>query len=261
MRIALGISYLGTHYRGWQTQAGFQTVQLRLETAIAKVADQPVTVVCAGRTDKGVHALGQVAHFDTSAVRSTRAWFLGVNSHLPKDIRIGWVCQVPDAFHARFSAIARSYQYLIYNQPHASALWNQHTTHCYYPLNEKLMQSAANYLIGEHDFSSFRAASCQSKSAHRHIHHIKISRAQTALILIDIQANAFLHHMVRNIVGVLILIGSGQREPAWAQRVLLAKDRTKAAATAAPNGLYLTKVFYPERFCIPNATDDTGILF
>lgn len=260
MRIALGISYQGTHYHGWQTQAGLQTIQSTVETAIAKVADHPISLTCAGRTDKGVHALGQVAHFDTAAVRSGRAWVLGINSHLPADIRIDWVREVADEFHARFSATARRYRYLIYNQPLASALWNQHTTHCYYPLNESLMQTAANYLIGEHDFSSFRAVSCQSKSSHRHVQHLKISREQADLILIDIQANAFLHHMVRNIVGVLILIGSGQREPVWAETVLLANDRTKAAATAHPNGLYLANVFYPDKFSIPSPTINATII-
>jgi tRNA pseudouridine38-40 synthase len=255
MRIALGISYQGTNYHGWQTQAGLQTIQSVLEAAIAKVADQPIALVCAGRTDKGVHALGQVAHFDTTALRRDRAWVLGINSHLPADIRIDWACEVvPNEFHARFSAIARRYRYLIYNKPLASALWKQHTTYCYYPLNEMLMQTAANYLIGEHDFSSFRAVSCQSKSSHRHVQHLKISREQQDLILIDIRANAFLHHMVRNIVGVLMLIGSGQHEPVWAQTVLLAKDRRKAASTAPASGLYLANVFYPEQFLIPSPT-------
>lgn len=253
MRITLGISYQGTYYHGWQIQVGLRTIQLTLEEAISKVADHPITLTCAGRTDKSVHALGQVAHFDSAAVRSERAWLLGINSHLPTDIRIDWVRNVPDEFHARFSAIARQYRYLIYNQPLASALWNQHMTHCYYPLNETLMQTGANCLIGEHDFSSFRAVGCQSKSSHRHVQHLKISREKPGLILIDIKANAFLYHMVRNIVGVLMQVGSGQRNPAWVKTVLLAKDRTKAAVTAPPNGLYLANVFYPDTFSIPSS--------
>jgi len=247
MRIALGISYQGTAYHGWQTQTGLQTIQCRLEAAAAKVADQAITITCAGRTDKGVHASGQVAHFDTTAMRSPMAWLRGINSYLPQDIRINWVQEVTDNFHARFSAIARRYCYIIDNHPLASALWHAHTTHCYYPLNETHMQSAANYLVGKHDFSSFRALSCQSKSAIRHIYTLKVSR-QTDRIIIDITANAFLHHMVRNIVGLLIAIGSGKQKTIWAKEVLLVKDRSKAAVTAKPNGLYLAEVLYPEHF-------------
>lgn len=252
MRIALGISYQGTAYHGWQTQAkaGLKTIQKTIETAIAKVADHPVALTCAGRTDKGVHALGQVAHFDSAALRKDRAWLLGINSQLPTDIRVDWVREVPDEFHARFSATARRYRYIIYNHPRASALWSKHTTHCYYPLNEMLMQTAANYLVGEHDFSAFRAMRCQSKSSRRNIHQLKVSR-QHPTVIIDITANAFLHHMVRNIAGLLMRVGSGQCKPTWAEAVLVAKDRTKAAATAHPNGLYLLEVFYPERFSLP----------
>lgn len=253
MRMALGISYQGSNYHGWQTQsqATLKTIQAILETAVANVADHPIALTCAGRTDKGVHALGQVVHFDSRAVRHERAWLLGINSQLPKDIRVDWVRTVPDEFHARFSAIARRYHYIIDNKPLMSALWNQHTTHCYYPLNATAMQLAANYLIGEHDFSSFRSAACQSKTAIRAVQRLDVIRQQ-GFIVIDIQANAFLHHMVRNIVGVLLVIGAGKREPFWCKTVLEAKDRTQAAETAKPNGLYLLNVFYPERFAIPN---------
>ena len=253
MRIALGISYQGSAYHGWQTQAqeGLQTIQATLEAAIAKVANHSIALTCAGRTDKGVHALGQVVHFDTVAVRSDRAWLLGINSHLPADIRINWVREVANEFHARFSALARRYHYIIYNKPFASALWNKHTTHCYYPLDETRMQIAANYLLGEHDFSSFRAASCQSKTAMRNIQQLRVTR-QGDCVIVDIKANAFLHHMVRNITGLLMLIGSGKREPAYAEAVLLAKDRSKAAVTAHPNGLYLLEVSYPASFAIPS---------
>lgn len=252
MRIALGISYQGSAYHGWQTQVGLSTIQSVLEAAIATVADHPIVLTCAGRTDKGVHALGQVAHFDSTALRSDRAWLLGSNSHLPADIRVDWVREVPTEFHARFSALARRYRYIIYNKPLASALWNKHTTHCYYPLNETSMQTAADYLLGEHDFSSFRAMSCQSKSAFRTIHRLVVSR-QTDNVIIDITANAFLHHMVRNIAGLLMLVGSGKRDPSWAQEVLSAKDRKQAAITAHPNGLYLLQVLYPENFLIPTS--------
>ena len=160
MRIAFGISYQGSAYHGWQTQTGLPSIQGCLEQAIAKLACHPVSLICAGRTDKGVHALGQVVHFDSSADRSQAAWLLGCNSYLPTDIRIDWVQSVPIEFHARFSATARRYRYIIYNQPLRNALWNKHSTHCYYPLDELRMQSAANDLMGEHDFSSFRAASC-----------------------------------------------------------------------------------------------------
>ncbi|MES2142532.1 MAG: tRNA pseudouridine(38-40) synthase TruA [Pseudomonadota bacterium] len=250
MRIALGISYQGTAYHGWQTQEGLSTIQSILEEAIGRVADHPITLTCAGRTDKGVHALGQVVHFDTTAVREDRAWILGSNSHLPSDIRVEWVRSVSDEFHARFSALARRYHYIIYNKPLVSALWNKHTTHCHYSLNEIAMQIAAEYLLGEHDFSSFRAMSCQSKTAIRNIEHLKVIRQQHCVI-IDIKANAFLHHMVRNIAGLLMLIGSGKREPIWAQEVLLAQDRRKAAVTAQPNGLYLSEVFYGNAFSTP----------
>jgi tRNA pseudouridine38-40 synthase len=252
MRIALGISYQGSHYHGWQTQAkaALKTIQATLETAVAKVADHPIALTCAGRTDKGVHALGQVVHFDTQAVRNERAWLLGINSQLSEDIRVDWVRAVPNEFHARFSATARRYHYVIDNKPLMSALWNKHSTHYYYPLNETPMQIAANYLIGEHDFSSFRSAACQSKTAIRAVQQLNVIRKQ-AFVMIDIQANAFLHHMVRNIVGVLLVVGSGKREPLWCKTVLEAKDRTQAAETAKPNGLYLIKVFYPESFAIP----------
>ncbi len=210
MRIALGISYQGSAYHGWQSQTGLSCIQTYLEQAISQVADHPIMLSCAGRTDKGVHALGQVVHFDTTAQRSQQAWLLGGNSHLPNDIRINWVQMMESSFHARFSAIARRYHYIIYNHRLKSALWNQYTSHCYYPLNEAQMQSAAQTLIGEHDFSSFRAASCQAKSACRNIHHIQVIR-EGSYVGIDIQANAFLHHMVRNISAVLMSIGAGKK--------------------------------------------------
>ncbi|MGC1853925.1 MAG: tRNA pseudouridine(38-40) synthase TruA [Candidatus Aquirickettsiella sp.] len=255
MRIALGISYQGSAYHGWQSQTGLSCVQTHLEQAISRVANHQIMLSCAGRTDKGVHALGQVVHFDTTAWRSQQAWLLGGNSHLPADIRINWVQEVECTFHARFSALARRYHYIIYNHRLKSALWNQYTSHCYYPLNETDMLSAAQTLIGEHDFSSFRAASCQAKRACRNIHHIQVVR-EGCYVSIDIQANAFLHHMVRNISAVLMSIGAGKKPITWAQEVLLARDRRAADVTASPNGLYLSQVFYPENFALPQSENN-----
>lgn len=255
MRIALGISYQGSAYHGWQSQKGLVCIQTCLEQAISQVADHPISLSCAGRTDKGVHALGQVAHFDSSVQRSQRAWLLGCNSHLPPDIRINWVQVVDSTFHARFSATARRYYYIIYNHPLKNALWNQYTTHNYYPLNEKDMQFAAQYLMGEHDFSSFRAAGCQAKNARREVQHIKVMR-EGSYVIIDIQANAFLHHMVRNMSAVLMSIGAGKKPIEWAKEVLLAQDRKAADITASPNGLYLCQVFYPEKFVLPESENN-----
>lgn len=255
MRIALGISYHGSAYHGWQSQTGLACIQTYLEQAISQVADHAILLSCAGRTDKGVHASGQVVHFDTTAQRSQQAWLLGCNSYLPADIRINWVQEVDSRFHARFSALARRYHYIIYNHRLKNALWNQYTSHCYYPLNENTMQSAALHLVGEHDFSSFRAASCQARSACREIQHIRIKR-QGCYVIIDIQANAFLHHMVRNISAVLMTIGAGRKPSDWAKQVLLARDRKAADETATANGLYLTQVFYPEHFALSSTESD-----
>jgi tRNA pseudouridine38-40 synthase len=255
MRIALGISYHGSAYHGWQSQTGLACIQTYLERAIRQIADHPITLTCAGRTDKGVHALDQVAHFDSKVQRPKQAWLLGSNSYLPADIRINWVQTVDKTFHARFSAVARRYHYIIYNYPLKSALWNQYTSHYYYPLNENHMHSAAQYLLGEHDFSSFRAASCQSKNARREIQSIKVNR-QGCYVIIAIQANAFLHHMVRNISAVLMTIGAGKKPIAWAKEVLLAKNRQAAGVTASPNGLYLSQVFYPKCFVFPKPEDN-----
>lgn len=255
MRIALGISYQGSAYHGWQSQTGLACIQAYLEHAISKVADHPIVINCAGRTDKGVHALGQVVHFDTLSQRSQQAWLLGCNSHLPPDIRINWAQAVDTRFHARFSARARRYHYIIYNHRLKNALWNKYTSHCYYALNENIMHAAAQQLVGEYDFSSFRAASCQAKSARREVQYIKVSR-QDCYVIIDIQANAFLHHMVRNISAVLMTIGTGKKSLAWAEEVLLAQDRKAADMTASPNGLYLYHVFYPENYAFPKPEND-----
>lgn len=244
MRIALGIEYEGTTYHGWQRQQPkLATIQAAVEDALSKVAAHPIRIYCAGRTDVGVHAKEQVVHFDTSAEREFRAWVLGGNSNLPPTISILWATEVTADFHARFSAVARSYRYLIYNSPVRPAiLSNLVTWHCQ-PLVEKLMQKAGQYLVGKHDFSSFRGCDCQATTPWRRIEKISVQR-RGKLIIVDVKANAFLMHMVRNIVGVLIAIGEGKREPIWAEEVLKQCDRTVAGITASPTGLYLMKVYY-----------------
>lgn len=247
MRIALGLSYEGTAYSGWQSQENLQTIQTHIETALSRVANHPVQVICAGRTDSGVHALGQVIHFDTEATRDERAWILGTNANLPADIRIRWAHAVSEDFHARFSATARHYRYIIYNYPIRPALLRNQVTTYYYPLDASKMQAAAQYLIGEHDFSSYRATECQAKSPIRNVTLLEVKR-QDDFIFIDIEANAFLHHMVRNIAGVLMAIGSGKQPPIWAQQVLAAKDRTQGDITAPASGLYFVSANYPEYY-------------
>ncbi len=253
MRVALGIQYDGSGFRGWQAQQpGTRTVQTALEQALAKVADHPVRLVCAGRTDAGVHGIGQVAHFDTTAVRSERAWVLGGNAHLPLDISLNWARETPDDFHARFSALARRYRYVILNRPQRSALWRERATWHYRPLDAERMQMAGQVLVGEHDFSSFRAAECQARHPIRDIHELTIRRQGDGVVL-EVEANAFLHHMMRNIAGVLMTIGAGDRSVEWAQEVLERRDRTRAGVTAPAEGLYLLAVHYPERFGLPAA--------
>ncbi len=248
-RIVLGIEYDGTAYAGWQWQEGKRTVQGELQAALSKIANQPVTVICAGRTDAGVHALEQVVHFDTEVERDLHAWMMGGNSQLPNDIRITWARPSVGDFHARYCAIARFYRYVILNRPMKSALLRTQATWCYQPLDADAMHRAAQSLLGEHDFSSFRAQSCQSVSPNRLMHFIDVYR-QEQLVIIDICANAFLHHMVRNIVGVLMEVGMGKQPETWAAQLLDIKDRTLAAATAPPYGLHLGAVFYPEVYGI-----------
>jgi len=250
MRIALGIEYDGTGFFGWQRQREVNSVQQELETALAKVANSPVEVFCAGRTDAGVHATGQVVHFDTDAVRDNKAWIMGTNSQLPDQIAVRWAKPVADDFHARFSATARRYRYIICNQKYRPAILRSGLSHYHQQLDISLMQQAAPALIGEHDFSAFRAVQCQSKTPFRNIHHLQLSQVGNYLIL-DIKANAFLHHMVRNIAGVLMKIGAGEAEVEWAAEVLQAKDRRKGGVTAPPWGLYFCDVEYPEEFALP----------
>ena len=246
-RFAAVIEYDGTAYHGWQRQLDESaTVQACVEKAISKVADHPVTVICAGRTDAGVHAVGQVIHFDTTAKRTLRAWQFGANTFLPKDISVRSIQEVDESFHARFSAIARRYQYRIFNHPVRSALHRQYATWYCLPLDVAAMQQAAEALVGEHDFSSFRAQSCQAKSPIRTIEHLTVT-VHDDLILIDIQANAFLHHMVRNIAGVLMAIGAGKNPVSWTQELLAAKSRAAGGVTALPQGLHFMEAIYPDR--------------
>lgn len=245
MRIAVGIEYDGTAYSGWQRQRSGVGIQQRVEDAVAAVADERVDVVCAGRTDAGVHASGQVAHFDTRAARSERGWLLGVNSNLPDDINLTWVRPVADDFHARFSATARSYRYRILNRLVRSALERHRAWWVHQSLDADAMHEAAQALIGEHDFSAFRAAGCQASTARREVTAISVVRNGDWLTL-DVTANAFLQHMVRNITGTLVRIGAGEEPVAWAGDVLAGRDRTRGGMAAPPHGLTLVRVTYPD---------------
>jgi len=250
VRVALGIEYDGSRFAGWQWQKGRRTVQEVLETALSRVAAISVRVHASGRTDAGVHALQQVVHFDCAVERPMRGWIMGTNSALPDDVRVLWARVVPCDFHARYSAIARYYRYAILNRPMRSALLHRRATWCFYPLDVVRMQRGAEHLLGEHDFSSFRAQGCQSKSPFRRMHLLDVSRDGDQVV-VDLVANAFLHHMVRNIVGVLMTIGAGKAEPEWAREVLDARSRSLASVTAPPDGLYFASVMYPATFAVP----------
>lgn len=259
MRIALGIEYHGTRFHGWQAQLGGEiTVQGELERALSKIADSPITTIAAGRTDAGVHALSQVVHFDCERQRDTEAWVRGTNSELPPEIRVKWAQVVDDSFHARFSAVARTYHYLIYNNPVCSAVMSTTTTHHYRALNYEIMAQAAKDLVGKHDFSAFRASECQAKSPVREVEYLHI-RQKGDLIVIDIKANAFLHHMVRNIAGVLMAIGDGNQPVTWAKKVLEARQRCLGGVTAKPNGLFLVDIDYPPEYDFPKIDTQTTL--
>ena len=251
MRIAVGVEYDGSRFCGWQLQEdGVRTVQGAVESALGKVANHEVRVICAGRTDTGVHATEQVIHFDSDAARDERAWVFGANANLPKDVVLLWAKPVSDEFHARFSAIRRSYRYVIFTREVRPTFLAGRVTWHHHDLDIERMQQAGNLLLGEHDFSSYRAIACQAKSPVRTLHRLEVSR-QGPFIFIDVEANAFLHHMVRNIAGVLMSIGAGEKPVEWSREVLEARDRTLGGVTAHPSGLYLTAVGYPEEFGIP----------
>lgn len=249
-RIALGVEYDGAAHFGWQRQQQVPSVQGYLEKALSAVANTTIDVQCAGRTDAGVHATGQVVHFDFDGERPDRAWTMGVNTNLPDSIAVRWVKTVSDDFHARFSASHRRYRYIIYNAPLRPAILLGGVTHEYQPLDAALMHEAAQAVIGEQDFTSFRASHCQSKTPFRNVTDVSVYR-QGAYVIVDIRANAFVHHMVRNIVGSLIKVGCGEQPVSWIAELLAVKDRTQAAATAKPNGLYLVDVTYPDTFDLP----------
>lgn len=251
-RVSLCVTYNGAGFHGWQYQAPeVPTVQACLEPALGRVADHDVRVTCAGRTDAGVHATWQVVHFDTPAERPAKAWVMGTNAHLPDTVSVSWATTVSDGFDARFSATARRYLYLIYNHRYRSALMPELLTREYRPLDETGMHLAGQSLLGEQDFSAFRAANCQSNTPMRKVHHLRVSR-RGDVVIIDIAANAFLHHMVRNIAGTLMDIGAGERPVDWAGALLEGRDRSRAGVTAAPNGLYLVDVTYPGHYGLPS---------
>lgn len=249
-RIALGLEYDGSQFRGWQRQALLPSIQATLEEALSQIAVHPVLTVSAGRTDAGVHASGQVVHFDTETTRPERAWVYGTNTLLPESVRVLWAREVPNHFDARRSATGRRYRYVIYNHPLRPSLLRQYVTWYYRKLDVLKMSEASQYWLGEHNFSSFRAAGCQSHSPIRSIASIQISRMGDQIV-VDIVANAFLHHMVRNMVGVLMKIGSGRAMPKWAKEVLDARDRRLAGITASSRGLYLVEVYYSKLFGLP----------
>ncbi len=253
MRIALRVEYDGSQYHGWQSQTGLRTVQQVLEQALGRIADHDISVVCAGRTDTGVHGTHQIIHFDSSNERPIRSWVHGANSFLPKDVCVRWGREVSEQFHARYSAISRNYRYVIHNTSIRPALLRSNVTWQYRQLDHRLMHQAAQYLLGEQDFTSFRSVECQSKTPMRNILKLDVTRKDD-FVIIDIVANAFLHHMVRNIAGVLMSVGSGRKPVAWVNDVLNAKDRKLGAETAPPYGLYLVGVTYPSEFGIPENT-------
>jgi tRNA pseudouridine38-40 synthase len=251
-RFAVGLEYDGTAYAGWQTQQrGVASIQEHAETAFGRVADSPISLVCSGRTDSGVHARLQVAHFESDAVRPLRGWVLGANTHLPRDISVAWVLPVPAHFHARYSAESRTYRYVIFNRGVRSALVEKRATHIHRPLDHERMSAATSALIGSHDFSAFRSSECQAKSPIRRLTQLTVER-DGDFVAIEVTANAFLHHMVRNIAGLLIAIGQGEREPSWAREVLESRDRTSGHVTAPAEGLYFWGVEYPEVFGLPS---------
>ncbi|MBU2955684.1 tRNA pseudouridine(38-40) synthase TruA [Marinobacter sp. F3R08] len=259
-RVALAFEYDGRHFHGWQFQkSGVRSVEAELTEAVARVADHPVDLVCAGRTDAGVHASYQLVHFDTSSVRNLRSWVMGINTALPEDISVHWAGNGIHDFHARFSATYRRYRYVICNNPVRPGIQRGQVSWTFRPLDAERMHQAAQVLVGEHDFSSFRAAGCQSRTPVRFLERISVTRKRD-FVVIDVQANAFVHHMVRNIAGALMAVGTGKQRADWIHEILEARDRTVAGVTASPHGLYLVDVGYPDEFGIPAAECGPGFL-
>lgn len=250
MKIALILEYDGRNYCGWQQQPDFPSVQSMLETAASRIASHPVRIIAAGRTDAGVHALYQVAHFETDAKRPSTAWVRGVNSFLPKDISVLWASRIDDDFHARFSAVKRIYRYYLLSRPTRPAIGYKRVGWVHYPLHLEKMRQAAELLIGKHDFSAFRSAECQSKTAVRNLTGLHIS-CHESLYIFEFCANAFLQHMIRNIVGGLVYVGQQKQSPEWMQELLQARDRTLSAPTLSPDGLYLAGVHYETKWSLP----------
>jgi len=255
MRIALAIEYCGTHFHGWQSQPSGNTVQDALEAALAAIAGQSVGVICAGRTDAGVHATHQVVHFDAPVERPLSAWVRGVNSHLPDGVAVRWAQPVDAEFHARFSARGRRYRYLLMNRPQRPGLWQGRVGWFHLPLNLAAMQAAAGRLLGEHDFSAFRAAGCQAKTPVKTLWRADVQQ-QGNLLVFDFEASAFLHHMVRNLVGSLVYIGKGAQPAEWMDELLQARDRSAAAPTFSPDGLYFRGPIYEPHWQLPDPQDD-----
>ena len=250
MRIALALEYDGSRFLGWQTQPGGGTVQDTLEAALATVAGERIQLTCAGRTDRGVHALEQVVHFDVDAQRPASAWVRGVNALLPESVAVQWSREVPAEFHARYAARARTYRYVLVNRAVRPALAARHAGWFHLPLDVAAMRAAARHLRGEHDFSAFRSAECQAKTAVRTLLGLDIEAVGERIDFV-LRANAFLHHMVRNIVGTLVYVGKGKHPPAWAGEVLESRERARAAPTFAAEGLYLERVEYEARWGLP----------
>lgn len=251
-RYALGLEYDGSGFVGWQSQQGERAVQSELEASLRTVADESIAVVGAGRTDAGVHASGQVAHFDVHCERTLYGWLRGANSNLPSDVAVTWVREVPATFHARYAAMQRSYRYLLCERRARPVLARRHAAWSYRSLDTERMQQAADGLLGEHDFSAFRSAHCQAHSPVRTLRELRVTR-QDEWVLIDVTANAFLYHMVRNLVGTLLKVGQGEADVVWPVEVLTGCDRRRAGPTAPAGGLTLTGVQYPERFGLPAA--------
>lgn len=253
-RIAMGLEYDGSSFAGWQAQTHANGIQSAVESALSFVADSPITVTCAGRTDAGVHATMQVVHFDTNVQRTERGWVMGANANLPKCVSALWMRETATDFHARYAALTRSYRYVILNRTPRPALLRERVCWVRESLDADLMNTAAQCLVGEHDFTSFRAAECQSASPIRRLQRIQVTRSNE-YVVIDVTANAFLHHMVRNIAGVLLAVGRGRQPIDWPQTLLQVRDRSQGGITAPAAGLYLFGVSYPEQFAIPSAAN------